>query len=379
MKKKEIQVLYIITKLELGGAQKVCLSLIEGLRKTGNTSILISGNQGNLVETIKNKSNIYLIDTFKRELLLRGVFQEIKNFFRLITVIRSLKKEYPGLIVHTHSTKAGLLGRWAAFCAGIKKRVHTVHGFGFHPYQNKLGWSINYALELFTCFITSHYICVSSYDVKKGIKLLPRFAKKHSIIRAAVDENSFKPAQKITSDYAKLFTFGTVACFKRQKNLFDLLYAFKECHQKNPHIKLEIIGNGQYRTAIEQWIHHNNFKQQIILHGWQKNVTSFMQTWDAFILSSLWEGLPCAIVEARLLKLPVLCYDSGGIHDVIYHGQNGLIYKPKDWQELAKGMLQISQDKLLQSTLQNYQDDLSDFTLTTMINKHLDLYKSFHF
>ncbi len=378
MKKKEIHVLYIITKLELGGAQKVCLSLFENMRSSGHTSFLISGNQGTLTKTVSEKSTIILLDTFKREVGIQTAFNELKTFFSLITHIRNLRKKHPYLMVHTHSTKAGLLGRWAAFFAGIKSRIHTVHGFGFHPYQTKIGWFLNYALELLTSFITTHYVCVSSCDVKTGIRLLPRFARKHSIIRAAVNQSQFIPARRCKIEATdNSFIFGTISCFKKQKNLFDLFEAFKLCKQQNAQVTLEVIGDGHLRTDLEQWIAKNRMQKSIILHGWQDIVHTYLNRWDAFILSSLWEGLPCSVIEARLVQLPVISYDTGGIHDVIYHGQNGLLCKPKQIEKLAQQMLQLSTNQTLISQLQNYADDLSDFDINTMIKQHVELYHSF--
>lgn len=325
LKNNELHVLYIITKLELGGAQKVCLSLLKGLHNSGKNALLISGIEGSLVKDLINSPSVILLKNLKREISLSYFFQEIKNFFELINEIKKIKKKYPNLIVHTHSTKAGLIGRWAAFFAGIKKRIHTIHGFGFHPYQNKLVWFATYFLELITSLITTHYICVSSEDVKIGRKLFPKFEKKHSIIRAAIEWDKFYAASKIVPSIneKEQFIFGTVSCFKKQKNLFDLLKAFKKVNEKNKNCRLEIIGDGILRNSIEEWITQNNLDNYIILHGWQDNVAQFMINWNTFVLSSLWEGLPCAIIEARLLKLPVLAYDTGGIHDVILQGENG--------------------------------------------------------
>ena len=110
-------VVYIITKLELGGAQKICLSLFHALR-TAQTTFLISGTQGVLVDTIKDLPNVILLDTLKREASVLAVAQELKTFIQLIQTLKKLKKEHPTIIAHTHSTKAGILGRWAALVAG---------------------------------------------------------------------------------------------------------------------------------------------------------------------------------------------------------------------------------------------------------------------
>lgn len=372
-KHEKLHVLYILTKLELGGAQKVCLALLKGLQEAGHTSLLISGAQGELVEQAKKNYNIILLETFKREISFKMLYQELKNFFQLIQLIRRFKKKYPDLIVHTHSTKAGIVGRWASFFAGVKTRVHTVHGFAFHNYQSRSTWLLIYLVELVTSFITTKFVCVSSYDVATGKKLFPAFVKKQTIIRAAVD-SAFFTQPIATSKTNEPFIFGTVACFKKQKNLFDLLQAFSFVYEQNNKTRLEVIGDGALRSALQTWVKDRNLEHVIVFHGWQPNVVPFMQHWHTFALTSLWEGLPCAIVEARLLKLPIISYNTGGIPDVIVHKKNGLLYNQKDWLSLAQGMLELSQNATLHRTLQEYQDNFDDFKQEAMVQQHIELY-----
>ena len=100
-----------------------------------------------------------------------------------------------------------------------------------------------------------------------------------------------------------------------------------------------------------------------------------MQHWHLFALSSLWEGLPCALIEARLLKLPIVTYNTGGISDIIFHGVNGLVYPQKHWQQLAQGILLLAQDDILYATLAHYPDNLQAFTRQEMIKRHETLYQ----
>lgn len=373
---KDIQVVYIITKLELGGAQKVCLSLFEGIQKFGFASHLISGKNGILADQVRNNDHVILLDSIKREFRFSGIWQELKSFFNLVKTLKTLKKKNPTIIVHTHSTKAGLIGRWAAFCAGIRKRVHTIHGYAFHEFQPPLTWSLIFLLEWITSLITTHYICVSSKDVQTGLHLFPRFHKKNSIIRAAVEwEQFYQPAIRDTHAIEKPFIFGTVSCFKPQKNLLDLLRAFHLVHQKHSNSRLEIVGDGIMRTEIERFIHENKLENSVTLHGWQHNVPLIMKNWHAFVLSSLWEGLPCAVVEARLMHLPVISYDTGGIHDVIFHQENGLLYRKNNWHGLAHGMISIISEKNLYTKLQTHHENLYEFKKEHMIQEHIQLYK----
>lgn len=379
VKSESKAVLHIITKLELGGAQKVCLSLVDGLTKKGIKTYLISGTTGTLLNKIKRPPNFFLLPTFKREIALRCIGTEIKNLFSIIRIIKKLKKRHPLLIVHTHSTKAGLVGRWAAWCAGIKTRIHTIHGYGFNPHQSAIAWWLTYLLELFTSLITTHYVCVSSKDVKTGIELFPGFGKKHSIIRAAINWQQFyQPARKTVTikKSNEPFVFGTVSSFTQPgKNIPELLQAFAHVHQQNNQTRLEIIGGGHLIHEAKKWIADHDMHHAVILHGWQDNITPIMLNWHAFVFSSLWEGLPCAIVEARMLKLPVLSYNTGGISDVIINGENGFLYAQRDWQRLAQGMLEIIKNPHLYNKMRAYSDNLTDFNNAQMVAQHVQLYQ----
>lgn len=372
-------IVYIITKLELGGAQKVCLALMKGLADRNVTAGLISGVDGVLVPETKKFETVFLLPSFKRELKIYAIFAELKTFFTLTTILKKLRKQHTSLIVHTHSTKAGIIGRWAAFFARVPYRIHTIHGFGFHAHQRLISWIFIYFCELITSLITTHFVCVSAKDQQTGTRLLPFFSKKSSIIRAAVEANPFKSERLAHTQ--KPFIIGTVACFKPQKNLFDLLKAYKLVYTTlksvgKPTPILQIIGDGVERKAIEKWIVAEKLIDSITLLGWQENVASFMKSWDLFALSSLWEGLPCAIIEARLCKLPVVSYHIDGIPEVIFSGKNGYLEKSGNWQGLALRMLEIINDPILHKKLSFYLDNLDDFDNETMVRKHIELYSN---
>lgn len=367
-------IIYVITKLELGGAQKVCLSLFEKEQSETTDTFLISGTEGPLVEKVLNNPHVIFLPSLLREIS----FKDISAFFALFRTIKKIKKQYAHTIVHTHSTKAGYLGRWAAWCAGIQTIIHTVHGFGFHPYQSKLGYLSALYLERLTNTITTSYICVSSADIQTGITKLARFKHKCHLIRAAIEDALFTPAHKELI-FDGICTFGTVACFKPQKNIFDLLEAFKRVHTYYPKTRLEIIGDGLQRPLIEQWIQTHHLQKVIILHGWQLHPVTIMKTWDCFVLSSLWEGLPCALVEARFLQIPVVAYNVGGISDIITHGKNGYLCSPENKSLLAHYMELIAKNNYVRKQLGEYKDDLQTFTNDSMITQHTQLYQQISF
>ena len=102
-----------------------------------------------------------------------------------------------------------------------------------------------------------------------------------------------------------------------------------------------------------------------------------MSPWNAFVLSSLWEGLPCAVVEGRMLKLPVISYNTGGISDVIMHNKNGFLCEQKNWQKLAEYMLQLMRNEQMYNERAQFRDDLTNFQNTYMVQQHKLLYYRF--
>jgi glycosyltransferase involved in cell wall biosynthesis len=176
------------------------------------------------------------------------------------------------------------------------------------------------------------------------------------------------------------WVIGAVACFKPQKNLFDLLAAFQIVHQTMVQRgdcapRLEIIGDGEQRPALEAWIKNAGLQDGVVLLGWQHNVADWMRTWHVFALSSLWEGLPCSVIEARLSRLPVVAYNVGGIGEVITHGKNGFLVTPGDWQGLATCMLQTIIDPAYYHLLATHEDALTDFHNQIMVQNHKILYQ----
>lgn len=369
-----IHVAIIITKLELGGAQKIALKLREVENAQFSTS-LFSGAGGVLDATVVNDPRVTLASTLTREVSVRGVLSEIRAWWQMVRYLRDLKKKHPNLIVHTHSTKAGILGRWAAWCAGVTTRVHTIHGYAFHDHQPWYHWWPIYMAELFTSFITTQFVCVSSYDHRVGCRLFPFFPKKSTIIRAAVAWDEFSAARAAAPPKTfKPFIFGTIACFKPQKNIFDTLRAFRVVAEKNDDVWLEIIGDGAQRPQIESWLVEHGLQDRVILSGWCHDVPVRMARWHVFLLTSLWEGLPCSIVEARILHVPVLAYNTGGIADIIMHRVNGCLYRQGSWQKMAQDMLRLIEDPSWYAELSGFADQLQDFHDTAMVEQHRALY-----
>lgn len=369
-------IVFIITQLEFGGAQKVCLRLFKDLKAQGfNTILMTSAIEGPLSKEIEPTDTVIYLQHLKRSISIASPINEwisLKEMYNHLHTIQTTSNN--PLIIHTHSSKAGILGRWAAFFAGIKNRVHTIHGYAFHEFQNSLIFCIWYFLELLTSFITTQYITVSETDRAIGNRLFPRFQHSSCLIRAAMHIPQRKSIPLIKSNNETI-VIGAIACFKPQKNVPDLIRAFALLYHQHPNVRLEIIGDGELRNDIEHLIQYYHITQQVLLHGWQKSVTKIMKYWDIYASTALWEGLPCAIVEARQLKLPVITYDVGGIRDIIKHEKNGLLIPPHMWDTFAQGLHTLALNTGLRLQLAHYSDDLGSFMHKSMVESHASLYQ----
>jgi len=386
MKKKNSQnccpkVVHIITRLDLGGAQKVCLLLFNGLLNDGKKAFLISGREGGYVENVIGFESVYLLRNLKHAIGLKSIWLDIKAFFNIISLLRRLKKEHPDLIVHTHTPKAGILGRWAAFFAGVKKRVHTIHGLSFNDFQI---WPVRFLIkfvEFVTGFITSHFVCVSKADYQICLKFYPNFIQKSSVIYPAVDFLKFLPAKRCAdfdgSNLKQKIVIGTVSCFKGLKNVDRLIEIFRKLKKDlgdKFDLALEVVGDGLFRKRYEQLVFEGDMEDSIKLLGWRKDVDLLMGEWDVFAFTSLKEGLPCVLVEARFVKLPVVAYEVGGISEIINHNQNGFLVKINDEDTFLKKLKLLIQDKELRKRLSLFNDDLSFFKDEYMYKKYFEIY-----
>ncbi len=394
---KHIHVVHIITQLDLGGAQRVCLLLLDGIKKEGGSASLISGTQGELALKAKKKfDSVFLLDSFRHKISLKNIFFEFKAVFDIWSLLRKLKKKHKQIIVHTHTPKAGVVGRFAAFFAGANKIVHTIHGLSFNKYQPWFLRSAIHVVEWSASLITTHFICVSEADLEICSRLYPRFLKKSSVIHPAVDWQSFTPAKKVGEIGVEGIVFqknenrvqrteknrvilGCISCFKPLKNLFDLFVAFKEVNalvKDKIDFSLEVAGEGKMRIAYEEWIKKNNLQSKIKLLGWRHDTANLMQRWDVFTMSSLKEGLPCSVVEARFAKLPVVAYAVGGIPEIIEHEKNGLLAKSHDVKGFTKNLLRVVEDEEFRQKLAQNSDDLDSFKDDLMNKEHAKLYRS---
>jgi len=334
MKKK---ILFIITHLELGGAQKQLLSLIKKLNPEEYSLSLCVGNCGYLNKDFTDLSflNIKLIPELVRNI---NPFYDFIAFVKLYSYIRRNKFD----LFHTHSPKASILGRWAAYLSGARKIIYTVHGWPFHRFQNPLLYRIYLFLEKLTAKITKKIIVVSHADLSRGVKNKVALPEKFAIIHYGVDielADSIFLKRKFNCRSDNLI--ANISCLKPQKGLFYFLEAAKLILEKLPDIKFSIVGDGPLHRRISREITKRKLTGYVFLDGWTDDVFGILSQISILVISSLWEGLPLAVIEAVASGVPVVATDTGGVSDILDNCNNGIVVKCKDAKTVADAVFTI--------------------------------------
>jgi glycosyltransferase involved in cell wall biosynthesis len=263
-------------------------------------------------------------------------------FFRLVRRLRQLRPD----IVHTHSSKAGLLGRVAAFVAGVPVRVHTVHGWSFDQGMAGLGRAVVVALERLVLRCTDAVVVVTSVDRSRGLAAGIGNRSDYHVIRSAIrmaDYVRATPEQRAATKRGwgidpRSPVVGTVTRFAPPKDTDTLLDAFATLLETVPDARLVIAGGGPERAQVEARIDELGLGDHVLLLGWCDDVSRLLSGLDAFALASRREGLPRSVVEAVAAGLPVVATDVGGVFEVLRTAPSSRIVPIGDPQAMAAAL-----------------------------------------
>lgn len=311
---------------------------------------LITQSEGpltNRVSAFNVKS--FLVESLCREI---SIWRDIRS---LVSMYIILKSEAPD-IVHTHSSKTGILGRLAARLAGVKKIIHTVHGFSF-PSTNSLVFKLLFfCLEFAASKITDTLIVMNKKDEQISLKYFKNSRCRISYVANSVDRRIFYPASihdksKLKSDFFKndKFVIGFVGRLDAQKNPVEFLRAAHQVLNVRKDVIFYIIGNGSLHVEIESFINDFGLNSNIRLLGWRSNVYDFLRFTDILVSTSLYEGMPLNLLEAMSSGVAVIASDVTGNQDLIVNESNGFLYELGDHEKLARKICLLIEDDNLRS------------------------------
>jgi len=370
-----LRVLYIITKLELGGAQKQLLSLAKALDKNKFSLYLFTARSGLLVGEL---GAIYGLTVYLSGFLERPL-NPLKDFLAFLEIYRFIKHNKID-IVHVHSSKAGIIGRLAAGAVGVKVVIHTVHGWSFNDSQAYLLKKFYIFLERLCARSTSKIIVVSHHDKEKGLNKLIGKESQYEIIPYGINHAEFQGnSSELKNEFhisSSDLLVGTIACFKPQKAPQDFIELARLVTAKSENVKFIMIGDGQMRGHIQKLISDYQLQDKVILAGWRRDIPQILSALDIFVLTSLYEGLPIAVLEAMASAKAVVATHTGGIAEVIKDGENGFLIAPKEPQELADKVFSLLNDVNLRKRLgENARLSIAgSFSVTSMVLAHQKVY-----
>jgi len=370
----KIKVVHIITLLELGGAQENTLYTCEHLDKNKFDVMLLCGKGGILDAQTKN-IRIYFVKELMREIC---PFYDLIAFIKIYKI---LKKEKPD-IVHTHSSKAGIIGRWAAYYAKVPLIIHTFHGFGFNDEQNYFVRKIYILAERLTAKITDKLVAVSYENISKGLKNKIGNELQYTMIRSGIKLQDYQ----IDIDFEKKkkefglkneHIVGMIACFKKQKAPLDFIKTAKSVCAEKPDAKFILVGDGVLRKRIEAEIKKLNLEKNVILTGWRKDTNEIIKIFDVFVLTSLWEGLPRVIVESMSAGIPVVATYIDGTKEIVQEGLTGFVVHPHETEKMAERILRLLNNPDLRKKFsQAAKKRVQEFDIDLMVSQQEKLYLS---
>jgi len=375
-REEPVKVLQIITLSEWGGAQQICYDLATKLPNDEFTVEVACAPGGVLVEELeKSGIKVQRINSLKRDF---SPIQDLKCLFQLYSLIRRGKYQ----IVHCHSTKAGILGRIAAWLARVPRIYFTVHGWGFYNEQ-EYGWAqkILVLAERLCARFSTKIVCVSENDLKQGLLRKIARAGKFALIPNGVameNRNRTGTLRREINATDEEVVFGMVARLHYPKDPILYLKAAKMVLESNGGCHFVLIGDGSLYDECLEFVSKSGLESRVHVLGFRKDARFLYSDFDVFVLSSLFEGLPLTVIEAMFAGLPAVASNVGGLPELVSDGRNGFLTIPGSPEDLAQKMLLLAEDDYLRRKMGGESSIIakSQFALETMISQYRDLYLS---
>ncbi|MCK4257000.1 glycosyltransferase family 4 protein [candidate division WOR-3 bacterium] len=377
--RRKIKVLHIITKLAVGGSQEntifTCSMLDNNLYDTSILCGTERDEEGDLIGMAKDRK----VPLFFIPELIRDI-NPVKDFTALLRIKKFIKNgKYD--IVHTHTSKAGMVGRLAAKIDGVPVIIHTVHGWNFNDFMNPIKKNFYVLCERIAEKFTDKIIVVTKEDIKKGFKEGIRNKEKYEVIRSGIDLEQFFPRECNTVLKTELGlkkedkVIGTVTRICPQKNIEDFIKIADIVSNKVPNSKFLIVGDGKERNRIEAKIKKLQLEDRVFITGVRSDIPEILSIFDVFVSTSLWEGLPRTIVEAIACGVPVIAYAVDGVREIIKNRKNGFLMPPKDVMRTSERVIQILNRPEIGEYMRNEaRKSIDEFSVNKMVSSIAKLY-----
>lgn len=352
------RVLHIITRLIVGGAQENTLLSVEGLDRLQEYDVTLvtgvdNGPEGDLLERARRTTRLIVVPELGRSI---SPLADIRAFWTLYRLIR--KGRYH--IVHTHSSKAGVLGRLAAKLAGTPIIVHTLHSLVFHEYQP---WVINRLWRLVKRFcapMTDHFISVSDIISQKAIAAGIARPEKFSTVYSGMELDWFLEADADPSEVRREFglpreslVVGKIARLFPLKGHDQLMDAAPAIVKRHPGVRFFLVGDGVLYEHLRNRAREAGILDNFVFAGLiaRERIPAMLSGMDVLVHTSLREGLARVLPQALAMGKPCVSFNIDGAPEVVIPGETGYLVQPGDSVGLADAVSRLLDDGDLRARL----------------------------
>ncbi len=353
-----MRVLHVITRLIVGGAQENTIATVLGLNASpGVVARLVSGPfagpEGSLASAFANTPGV--LEFCPR--LVRPL-QPWNDLLAWRDLAARFRREQPD-IVHTHSGKAGVLGRLAARGAGVPIVVHTIHGPSFGPFQGSFSNLVFRSAERLAARATTHFIVVANamrdQYLRAGVGVPDQYSRIWSGFHLqpfldATNDPGFRAALGITPQD---LVVGKLARLFRLKGHDDLIDLSPQLLHHQPNLKFLFVGGGEWLERLQRRVGQLGLAERFIFTGLvpPEAVPKYLGVMDVLVHASLREGLPRALPQALAAGRPVIAYDCDGAPEVCLHERTGLLVPSRHLPSLQAAILRLAVDPALRLRL----------------------------
>ena len=376
---------HLITRLIIGGAQENTLFTCYGLKERGHRVTLLTGPplgpEGSLLEEARGRGlEVRLIPALRRRI---DPFRDLISF---CAIYFYLCREKPD-VLHTHSAKAGILGRLAAGLLRRRPRViHTIHGLPFHPYQNRILNFIYIAAEKLTALFTDQYISVADNLVTKSLAAGIGSNDCYCTIYSGFAVEEFALASRRKLEARRRYGFrddeiiiGKVARLFPLKGHEFLLPAFAAVKKEFPQSRLFLVGDGILKPELEKMAENLGVREAITFAGLllPREIPEAISAMDLLVHVSLREGLPKAVAQALAGGVPVVAFDVDGTREVVVDGVTGFLVPPHNSEKLLAAILSVlrNPEKSQAMAQAGQQFVLNNFAVNLMVSRIEKVYE----
>jgi glycosyltransferase involved in cell wall biosynthesis len=355
---ERVRVLRAIARLNVGGPALHVTYLSRGLAERGYDTTLVAGEISSGEESMAFVAERAGVEVVPVPGLSREV-SPVRDLLAAIYLARLIREVRPQ-IVHTHTAKAGAVGRAAAVLAGRPRPlvVHTFHGHVLHGYFGVVGSGAFRLIEKALAKVTDVLVAVSPQVRDELVRLGVAPAEKFTVIRLGIElEPRVRSAEDgaavrrrlgIADDRFVVGWFGRMTAVKRTK---DLLGALAALRARGVDALLLLVGDGDDRARLEEEAFRLGLARHCLFLGYQEDVAPWYAACDAVVLTSANEGTPVSVIEALAAGRPVVATSVGGVPDVVAEGIDGFLVEPGDTVALAERLERLATDGRLRAEL----------------------------